>query len=140
MPSKTTLCIILGVTRDLKDSSALSDRHKEINDIVKKIAADNKRLKYIDVDEFVHSENDITDSINHYTSRVYYEIAQSIINVVKEATGQNIIIAKQSYVYVNSFLKRIRTSIKKVIKQDSILYKYLKKIYLLLTKRVDNVK
>lgn len=140
LPSKTTLCIILGVTRNLKDSSALSNRHKEINDIVKKVAVGNKRLKYIDVDEFVHSENDITDSINHYTSRVYYEIAQAIIKVVKESTGQNLIIAKQSSVYVDSFLKRIRTSIKKVIKQETILYKFLKRVYLLLTRRVDNVK
>lgn len=136
LSSKTTLCIILGVTRPILDSSEqVAERHATINNVVKDIASTNTRLKYIDVDDFVKTRKDITDSINHYQTRVYYEIAQAMIQVIKDVTGIRVKSVNVSFVFFISFLKKIRLILKKLLPSHGRLYLWLKSKYLKIIKK-----
>ncbi len=139
LPQKTTLCIILGATLSLQGNEEQVQRHKAINRVVKALAQQNNRLRYIDVDEFVRTRNDVTDSLNHYQTRVYYEIGQAMIRVIKDATGHSMQGYNRGTVVFDSILVGIRNVVKRHIRQQSRLYGMLKHVYLRLARRQDNI-
>ena len=140
LPKTTTLCIILGSTLIINGSESTALRHQVINEVVKDVAKHNTRLRYIEVDDFVKSSNDITDNINHYQARVYYDIAQAMIGVIKEVTGVKVATTSQVYVYLVMWIKSLRPIIKKIFVPQSMVYKILQKVYFKITRRTTNVK
>lgn len=115
-------------------------RHAAINNVVKELASINKRLRFIDVDEFVKSEKDITDSINHYQTRVYYEIAQAMIRVINEVSNIRVSSANKTNLWLINILKKIRPVIKNIISPESRIYQWLQQIYFRATRRKSNVR
>ena len=140
LPDKTILCIILGVTSSFDRFTHTATRHLEINTVVKDLAKDNRRLRYIDVDEYVKSVKDITDGINHYQTRVYYEIAQAMIRTINDVTVGKILPINIINVYLINLLKNIRPFVKKFVSHDSNLYHWLQSKYFKVTKRKSNRK
>lgn len=141
LPKKTTLCIILGVSNALKGFEDTALRHQSINSVVKEVAKENSRLRYIDVDQFVISEEDITDGINHYQTRVYYEIAQEMICVIKDVTGNSSVRSVDAkMVRFDQWIKRIKRVLTKHLHPNGLIYKLLKKVYLCISRRKDNTK
>lgn len=140
LPKTTTLCIILGSTLIINGSEPTALRHQVINEVVKDVAKHNTRLRYIEVDDFVKSSKDITDNINHYQARVYYDIAQAMIGVIKEVTGIQVAATSQVYVYLVMWIKFLRPIIKKIFAPQSMVYKFFQKIYFKITRRTTNVK
>ncbi len=126
LPKKTTLCVILGATYGGSEQAL---RHKALNDAVKALAAIEPRIKYIDVDEFAKSEADFTDGLNHYQTRVYFEIAQAMIRIAGEVTGTKIEGYGVSKARRDQVLLQIRNWIKKHLNNDSGLFKMLQKVY-----------
>ena len=126
LPKKTTLCVILGATYGGSEQAL---RHKALNDAVKALAAIEPRIKYIDVDEFAKSEADFTDGLNHYQTRVYFEIAQAMIRIAGEVTGSKIEGYGVSKARRDQVLLQIRNWIKKHLNNDSGLFKMLQKVY-----------
>lgn len=126
LPKKTTLCVILGATYG-KSEQAL--RHLALNEAVKALSASEPRIKYIDVDEFAKSEADFTDGLNHYQTRVYFEIAQAMIRIAGEVTGTKIEGYGVSKARRDQVLLQIRNWIKKHLNNDSGLFKMLQKVY-----------
>ena len=114
--------------------------HKEINSVVKKMAAHNNRLKYIDVNDFVKTSKDVTDSINHYQTRVYYEIAQAMISVINETTNIEVKSVNKAMVLLIRMIKQIRPVVKRILSSDSKLYHYLQTIYFKVIKKKSNIK
>lgn len=137
---KTTLCVILGATLRLPGYEQIADRHQEINQVVKELAIRNPRLRYIDVDGFVKTYKDITDGINHYQTRIYYEIAQAMIAIIKDVTGYQVASTSKVHVLLVRWMKWLRPFMKKLISPKSKLYKFLQKVYFKITKRKSNVK
>lgn len=140
LPSKTTLCIILGVTTPILGETDILYHHKEINSVVKKMAAHNNRLKYIDVNDFVKTSKDVTDSINHYQTRVYYEIAQAMISVINETTNIEVKSVNKAMVLLIRMTKQIRPFVKRILSSDSKLYHNLQTIYSKVIKKKSNIK
>ena len=140
LPKTTTLCIILGSTLIINGSEPTALRHQVINEVVKDVAKHNTRLRYIEVDDFVKSSKDVTDNINHYQARVYYDIAQAMIGVIKEVTGVKVATTSQVYVYLVMWIKSLRPIIKKIFVPQSMVYKFLQKVYFKITRRTTNVK
>lgn len=139
LPQKTTLCIILGVTTPILGETDILYHHKEINSVVKKMAAHNNRLKYIDVNDFVKTSKDVTDSINHYQTRVYYEIAQAMIDIIRNVTGKEMKSVGRVMIWVDKFLHLFKKCLKKYIRPNQVIYMKLKYIYLIVARRKDNV-
>lgn len=140
LPQKTTLCIILGVTTPILGETDILYHHKEINSVVKKMAAHNNRLKYIDVNDFVKTSKDVTDNINHYQTRVYYEIAQAMISVINETTNIEVKSVNKAMVLLIRMTKQIRPFVKRILSSDSKLYHNLQTIYFKVIKKKSNIK
>ena len=140
LPQKTTLCIILGVTTPIFGETDMLQHHKEINSVVKKVAAHNDRLKYIDVNDFVKTSKDVTDNINHYQTRVYYEIAQAMISVINETTNIEVKSVNKAMVLLIRMTKQIRPFVKRILSSDSKLYHNLQTIYFKVIKKKSNIK
>lgn len=140
LPQQTTLCIILGATLPIDKYHQTAVSHHAINNVVKELAKNDNRLRYIDVDEFVKSEKDITDSINHYQTRVYYEIAKAMIEVIHDIGKSETVSVDKTIVWLIGMIKKFKPTIKKRLSRDSIIYQWLQKIYFRVTKRKLNVK
>ena len=125
-PSKTVLCIILGATYG---NSEEARRHRALNEAVKELSAQEKRIKYIDVDEFAKNASDFTDGLNHYQTRVYYEIAQAMIRIAGEVTGTQLSGYGTAKVARDKVLIRVRNTIKKYLNSNGRLFKMLQRIY-----------
>lgn len=129
---KTSLCIILGATYGNSEDAL---RHRALNEAVKALAIEESRIKYIDVDEYAKNASDFTDGLNHYQTRVYFEIAQAMIRIAGEVTGTQIAgYGKHKAVINNIFLKGKRI-VRKYLSPDTRVYRGLKYIYALLTNK-----
>lgn len=140
LSKKTTLCIILGATLMIPEAEEIVERHIAINQVVKDLALENPRLRYIDVNNYVKTTKDLTDSINHYQTRVYYEIAQAMIQIIKEVTGIQVVATSKGHLLLVKLIKKTRPVVKKIIPSDCKLYSYFQSIYFILTRRKSNVK
>lgn len=63
--------------------------HKLLNDQVRDWARDNERVILLDINDYVHSQDDFTNNINHYTKQVYYKLSQKLIEIINQnSTGK----------------------------------------------------
>lgn len=132
LPKKTIICVILGATFG---NSEEAKRHKLLNDVVKKLALANARVRYIDVDEFAKNESDFTDGLNHYQTRVYFEIGQAMIRIVREVTGTQLAGYSALKVSRDKVLMKMKNRIKKHLDSNSRLYKELQRLYRRMTNK-----
>ena len=126
LPKKTVLCVILGATYGASNEAY---RHMKLNNVVKELAALEPRIKYIDVDEFAKDESDFIDGLNHYKTRVYFEIAQAMLRIAREKTGAKISSYSVLKVWTDQVLKKMRDIIKKHISQESVWFNAMHRIY-----------
>ena len=126
LPNKTTLCIILGATYG---NSKEAMRHKALNEAVKALANEEPRIKYIDVDMFARSDADFMDTLNHYQTRVYFEIAQVMIRVVGDVTGAKLSGYGASKAKRDKFLIMMRNWIKKHLNNESLIFQMMQRVY-----------
>ena len=129
LPKGTTVCLILGAT-DIYDGAQYQKKlHKELNDSVKSFASTHNRIKYIEIDKCVQDASDFTDSINHYSTRVYYNLAMRMIDIINQITGEDIQAYSARTIYLDKIILRLRQGIKHVISEDSHLYRFFKRFY-----------
>jgi len=134
LDNKTTLCLILGVEfpcekfmeNDFKERHL---SHRELNNKIRELAKSTNRLRLIDLNEIVKSQDDFTNNINHFTSRIYYEIAQKITETLKEDTGGNFKNYSKLYIYIDTFLNYTKDILKYFFKDNNLIVRYLIKVY-----------
>lgn len=83
----TELVILLGCEREYRDNvlEAWEMRHvdhKKWNSAVKEEFKDCKNVTLFDVNDYITSDDDFNDSINHYKKRVYYLMAKSFTQMI----------------------------------------------------------
>lgn len=114
--SDTQLVIMLGCEREYKDNilDAWKDRHndhKKYNDAVRAELGGLKNVTLFDVNEFIMSDNDFNDSINHYKKRVYYLIAERFTELINARAGEdrarNVSKAKLAYLTLKQKIKKL---------------------------------
>ena len=72
-------------------------RHIEINKALKSFCdrhSDNVML--IDVNEFVHSKDDLADTLRHYQRKIYFEMAQRMLSIINTRKSASLKILNQS--------------------------------------------
>ena len=129
LPEKTNLALILGATKGYKGEEAALRQHLELNAAIKTFAKDNPRIHCIEIDDCVHDESDFTDGINHFSTRVYYEISQKMIQVIRQVTGEEMKSYSADMVKVDAFVLKVRGRLKKMLKPDGWMYRQLKGVY-----------
>lgn len=98
------ICYFLGSeTPYLKNTQPnYNNRHliyKQINTLFREWAKTEKRVLLVDFNNYIHTQNDFTNSINHFVRRVYFEAATTINGYISEITGNK---AKQKS-YLNLY-------------------------------------
>ncbi|MCC8170094.1 MAG: HAD-IIIC family phosphatase [Oscillospiraceae bacterium] len=87
IPRKTELVIMLGCETEFLANklAAWTDRHNDhirFNKAVREFAKDYDNITLFDVNEYISSQEDFSDSINHYKKRVYYLMAQRFTEMI----------------------------------------------------------
>lgn len=59
-------------------------RHREVNELVREFAKDHDRIRLINPTDYIHSQQDYFDSINHFSRNVYYDIATRIVEIINK--------------------------------------------------------
>lgn len=129
LPKKTAICLILGATKIYEGAEGEKAKHKKLNDAIKAYAKSNHRISYIDIDDIVKDSSDFEGGINHYSTRVYYEIAQAMIKTIEKITGKQMQSYSSRMIVIDRFLLGIRKVVKRVLKPNGKLYAWLKEIY-----------
>jgi FkbH-like protein len=140
LPTKTTLCLILGAEFPLDKPPNEYCEHILLNNAVKELAKTENQLKYIEIAKIATTKHDFTDTINHFTTRVYYEIAKEMQKIIRQKTNEEIKNYPLVMIYFDSFINSIKQNIKKMLSPDSQIYNTLKKAYLKISRKKNNVK
>lgn len=87
MHDGTELVIMLGCETEFKNNKREAwknrhNEHREYNDAVRAFAADYGNITLFDVNKYITSQDDFSDSINHYKKRIYYMMAQKFIEMI----------------------------------------------------------
>lgn len=95
IPDSTELVIMLGCETEFKGNrrEAWKNRHnehKEYNDAVRAFAADYGNITLFDVNDYITSQDDFSDSINHYKKRIYYMMAQKFIEMINTHSASDL--------------------------------------------------
>lgn len=138
--SRTKLCLILGVEFACETNSdpEFNDRHvyhAELNAEIRNIARENPRLLIIDLNEIVLNQSDFANNMNVFSSRVYYEISQKMIEVINRVVPAKIESYTTLYIYFDILLNYTKRFAKMLISRDSYMYKNLQKIYYKLSRK-----
>ena len=127
---QATICIILGCESPYEKNSQLAynnrhQDHKAFNDMLRKLALENRRVRLIDINECMKAPDDFTNNINHYKRRVYYNIATKANIIIAESTGVYVKQKGKLYLLREDLAQRIRES----DLRNSWLYSILKVPY-----------
>lgn len=129
LPTDTSLCLILGATKLFDGQEDVKERHLLLNTAIKDFAQDHPRIKYVDIDDCINDPSDFLGEINHFSSRVYFEIAQRIITVIQSVTGEKLESYSSKIILVDNLTLKVRKILKKLISQDSAVYRIFKEVY-----------
>lgn len=129
LPEKTHLCLILGATKCFDGAEVEKRKHKALNDVIIMFSKRHERISYIELDNCVLDASDFADGINHFSTRVYYEIAQAMIRIIEQRTGEQVQSYSSSMVVIDGIILKMRRGLKKVLKPQGIVYGGLKMVY-----------
>ncbi|MCM1215148.1 MAG: HAD-IIIC family phosphatase [Lachnospiraceae bacterium] len=88
VPGTPTFVLLLGSETEYEGENAEfadhAERHKEINALVKAFAEGKKRVRLINMTDFIKSQADYADCINHFSRNVYYNLATAVCACINE--------------------------------------------------------
>ncbi len=130
----TIICLILGVEFPCEKQMEYDykERHRshiELNNAIREFAQNNKRIRLIDLNDIVKSQSDFTNNINHFTSKVYYELSLKVTEIINSITDANIVNYGSYYQYLDIGLNWIKDFLRKIVPQNTNLYSLLKRSY-----------
>lgn len=129
LPEETYICLMLGATRLFDGQEDVKERHRLLNQAIKAFAQDHPRIKYVNIDDCISDPSDFAGEINHFSSKVYFEIAQKIIGVIQSVTGKKLKSYSSIMVLVDNLTLKVRMILKRLISPDSAIYRKFKEVY-----------
>ena len=95
LPKSTSLCLMLGSETPYNKNKSLSyvNRevyHKTLNEELRLLEKNTSRLFLIDLNDYIQSQDDFTNYINHFQRRVYFDAAKKTNVVITQVTGKRI--------------------------------------------------
>ena len=82
-------------------------KYREFNERIKARISEFRNLELLDVSQFITSDKDLLDSINHYSRRVLYSISTELVKRIEANTAQKVTNSP-----IVSFIKRIKRKLK----------------------------
>ena len=101
LPKETLLVIMLGSETQFEQNefAAYKDRekkHKEYNDVAREFSKDKENTTVLDVNNYITGQESFYKNINHFIPKIYYQMAQDMIKLINDWTGQKV--AKTSFI------------------------------------------
>ena len=92
LPDKTSVCFLLGSETPYKRNKSLSyskreEYHKELNKLLRDFASINPRVYLIDINDYINSQDDFTNNINHFQRRIYFAVSKKANEIISSVTG-----------------------------------------------------
>lgn len=88
IPGSPIIVLLLGSEIEYEgDNAEFADharRHARVNRMIEEFVSDKPRMKLINMTDYITSMEDYEDSINHFSRRVYYNIATKIVEYINE--------------------------------------------------------
>ena len=117
IPAKTHVILLLGSEKEClnernNEFANHAIRHKEINLLIKEQLGEISNVDIINFTDFIKDQKDFAGVTNHFSRRVYYEVAKSILYYVNKYNSSDKFVVRsilQTRIY--SFLKRINKKI-----------------------------
>lgn len=85
-PGNPVFILLLGSEIEYEGGNAEfanhAGHHKKINRLVNSFAADKERVKIINMTDFIKSQDDYEDCINHFSRNVYYDLAAAVVSCI----------------------------------------------------------
>lgn len=118
--AKTKLVLLLGSEREFKGNGEPSYKgrhlvHKLMNEKISYWASTVDGVILIKIDDFLRSQNDFLDTINHFVKRVYFELALKIMEIVDSSNNRCKQVKKSTLMY-QTMLQRLRILKRKIAK------------------------
>lgn len=129
LPEKSHLCLILGATKIYDGDEEARWSHQRLNEAIKAYSKDHARVCSVELDECIHDKSDFAGDINHFSTRVYYELAQQMIGVIQTVTGKEIKAYSSTMASFDNVVLKCRRRLKRWFKPEGRLYRMLKKVY-----------
>ena len=63
-------------------------RHSQVNRAVEAFAEGRERIKLINVTDHIRSQEDFVDCIDHYSRRIYYDLATAVCSCINKYAGR----------------------------------------------------
>ncbi len=90
VPGEPVFILLLGSEMEYEGENAEfadhAGRHKEINALVKEFAEGKKRIRLLNMTDFIKSQRDYEDCINHFSRNVYYNLATAVCACINESS------------------------------------------------------
>ena len=71
----------------------MAERHKILNSAIKKEFKD--KVEFIELTDFIQNDEDYTTCINHFSRRVYVDLAKRVVEVGNKLLGENLLSLKK---------------------------------------------
>lgn len=88
VPGNPLILLLLGSEKDYEgyneEFEGLAEVYREVNPVIRQFAMDHERVRLVEAGEFIHSQEDYMDCINHFSRNVYYEMAGKICGYINE--------------------------------------------------------
>lgn len=116
IPNRTRIIIINGSIIPIEHplEPQREKFHEIMDDVIDRFVSENSNVSLIDMRRIISSERDHTDTIRHYSRRIYYQIAQEILGIVLNdkscvSTGKRKVTYRKE-----SFRVRIKTLLRRI--------------------------
>ena len=95
LSTDTYLCLTLGseIMNTKNTLPSLENRelyNKTINEKLRKWAAEEKRVWLLDFNDFISSDSDYLDTINHFQRKIYYKAAMQLNDYISIILGRRL--------------------------------------------------
>ncbi|MDO4301382.1 MAG: HAD-IIIC family phosphatase [Clostridia bacterium] len=113
-----------------KNQSKKNDRskyNKRLSLLVKKEFASDDNVEIIDYTDYANSDEDFLDTSNHFTKKVYYQVAQRYTEIIAKRCGGELKTKGHWYIIYLS----LEDSIRKLLRKNKTLIRIFRKLKLL---------
>ena len=90
--------------------------HKKLNDKIKTWAQNKENVYLIEINQYITSQKDYTDTINHFQKRIYYHIAQDILKILSNEKSK-LKMRGKGFLFIVSVKKFIKRLLKKLLRR-----------------------
>lgn len=113
---EAVLILVLGseIPYEANTQAAYQDRHvynARLNQLLRAWAQDKPRVTFIDVNRHLEGQSTFTNSINHFTRNVYYQMSKDLLEIVNKDQMLHLSQHSKAYAYIKKNWKRLVTKL-----------------------------